>query len=305
MEIQSLRLFVDVARHANFAAVAREHSLDPSSVSRAIAALEENLGVRLFQRSTRRMALTEAGEAYLRRVEPVIQELDAASDEAQALTSGPRGVLRMTTSVALGNRCLVPLLPKFRAEFPELTLELVLSDDNLNLVAERIDLALRLGPSVIADVIGVKLFDTRYKVCAAPAFLESSRRLRKPDDLASVASLLFTLPEFRTRWLFRDRKGSISDVAIHGHIVISNALALRECALLGLGPALLADWLIDEDIAAGRLLQLFPEYEVTATIFETAAFMLYPSRAFLPNKVRVMIDFLRRHLGRRKGGQRR
>jgi len=94
-------------------------------------------------------------------------------------------------------------------------------------------------------------------------------------------------------------------VAIHGHIVISNALALRECALLGLGPALLADWLIDEDIAAGRLLQLFPEYEVTATIFETAAFMLYPSRAFLPNKVRVMIDFLRRHLGRRKGRQRR
>jgi DNA-binding transcriptional LysR family regulator len=300
MDVQTLRVFVDVARHANFAAAAREHSLDPSSVSRAIAALEEDLGVRLFQRSTRRMALTEAGEAYLRRIEAVIQELDAAYEEAQALTLGPRGVLRMTASVAFGNRCLVPLLPKFRAAFPELTHELVLSDDNLDLVSERIDLAVRLGPSVRADVIGVKLVDTRYKVCVAPSFLESARRLRKPGDLGSVASLLLTLPEFRARWLFRDRKGGVSEVPIHGHIVISNALALRECALLGLGPALLADWLVDDDLAAARLVQLFPEYEVTATTFETAAFMLYPSRAFLPNKVRVAMDFLRRHLGRRR-----
>jgi DNA-binding transcriptional LysR family regulator len=274
--------------------------LDPSSVSRTIAALEESLGVRLLQRSTRRMALTEAGEAYLRRVEAVIQELDAASEEAQALTSGPRGVLRLTASVAFGNRCLVPLLPRFRAEFPELALELVLSDDNLDLVSERIDLALRLGPSVTADVVGVKLFDTHYKVCAAPSFLEVAPRLRKPSDLATVASLLFTFPEFRTRWLFRDRKGAVTEIPVHGEIIVSNALALRECALLGLGPALLADWLVDEDIAAGRLVQLFPEYAAAATTFETAAWMLYPSRAFLPHKVRVAIDFLRRHLRRRE-----
>jgi DNA-binding transcriptional LysR family regulator len=298
MDIHSLRLFVDVARHANFAAAAREHSLDPSSVSRAIAALEESLGVRLLQRSTRRMALTEAGEAYLRRVEAVISELDAASEEAHALTSTPRGVLRMTASVAFGNRCLVPLLPSFRAEFPELTLELALSDDNLDLVSERIDLALRLGPSVTADVIGVKLFDTHYKVCAAPSFVEAAPNLREPSDLSSVASLLFTYPEFRTRWLFRDRKGAVTEIPVQGQIVVSNALALRECALLGLGPALLADWLVDQDIAAGRLVQLFPQYEAAATTFDTAAWMLYPSRAFLPSKVRVTIDFLRRHLRR-------
>lgn len=305
MEIQSLRLFVDVARHASFAAAAREHSLDPSSVSRSIAALEEALGVRLLQRSTRRMALTEAGEAYLRRVEAVIQELDTALEEALVLTTGPRGLLRMTASVAFGNRCLVPLLPRFRAEFLELALELILSDENLDLVSERIDLALRLGPSVAADVVAVKLFDTRYKVCAAPSFLATAPHLRRPGDIASVDSLLFTLPDFRTRWLFRNRKGVVTEVPIRGHVIASNALALRECALLGLGPALLADWLVDEDIEAGRLVQLFPEYEATATTFETAAFMLYPSRSFLPNKVRVTMDFLRRHLGQARKRQNR
>jgi DNA-binding transcriptional LysR family regulator len=113
-----------------------------------------------------------------------------------------------------------------------------------------------------------------------------------------VASLLFALPEFRRSWLFRDTKGIVDEVPVRGDMVISNALALRDCAIAGLGPALLADWLIDEDIAAGRLVHLFPDYQAAATTFETAAFMLYPSRAFLPNKVRVTIDFLRRHLGR-------
>jgi DNA-binding transcriptional LysR family regulator len=300
MDTDVLKLFVDVARHASFAAAAREHGLDPSSVSRSIAALEEDLGVRLLQRSTRRMALTEVGEAYLNRIEAVLQELDAASEEAQALTSDPRGVLRLTASVAFGNRRLVPLLPNFQAEFPGLTLELVLSDATLDLVSERIDLAIRLAPSIAADVVAVKLFDTRYKVCAAPSFLKTAPRLDKPSDLASVESLLFTFPDYRTRWLFRDRRGAITEVPVRGGIVTSNALALRECALIGLGPALLADWLVDEDIAAGRLVQLFRDYEAAATSFETAAFMLYPSRAFLPNKVRAAMDFLRRHLGRGK-----
>jgi DNA-binding transcriptional LysR family regulator len=142
-------------------------------------------------------------------------------------------------------------------------------------------------------------------VCAAPSFIEAAPHLRRPGDIAAVESLLFTFPDYRTRWLFRDRKGLVTEVPVRGHIITSNALALRECALLGLGPALLADWLVDEDVRAGRLVQLFPDYEAAATTFDTAAFMLYPSRSFLPNKVRVTMDFLRRHLGRVRKTQRR
>jgi DNA-binding transcriptional LysR family regulator len=183
MIAHTLRLFLAVAQHASFAAAAREHELDPSAVSRAVAALEKELGIRLLQRSTRRVTLTEAGVAYLNRVEPVVQELEAAAEEASALSSAPRGVLRLTASVAFGNRCLVPLLPRLRSTFPELALELLLTDANLDLGAERIDLAVRLAPSVSADVIGVKLFDTRYRVCASPSWLRANASFRDPDQL--------------------------------------------------------------------------------------------------------------------------
>jgi DNA-binding transcriptional LysR family regulator len=187
------------------------------------------------------------------------------------------------------------LLPAFRAQFPRLKLELLLSDTNLDLVGERVDLAVRLGPNFDSSLVGVKLCDTRYRVCASRGYLKNCKPLRQPQDLAAHRCLLFALPEFRTRWLFRDKRGEVTQVAVDGDLVVSNALALRDCALAGMGPCLLANWLIDEDLAAGRLVDLFPAYRVTATDFETAAWLLYPSRTYLPNKVRATIDFLKGH----------
>lgn len=300
MDIKSIQLMIEVARNPSFARVARQHDLDPSSVSRTIAQVESELGFRIFQRTTRSMSLTEAGERYIRRIQPVLQELDAATEEASVLSATPSGRLRMTASVAFGNRCLVPLLPQFRKKFPELQLELILTDSNLDLVGEGIDLAIRLGPSLSGDLVGARLFETRYRVCASAAYLKKSPVLKKPADLSAVASLLFTYPEFRSRWLFRNSRGVVTEVPINGDILISNALALRECALAGLGPALLPNWLVDEDIANRRLVDLFPAYHATATTFDTAAFVLYPNRAFLPTKVRLTIDFLRQQLTRRR-----
>jgi DNA-binding transcriptional LysR family regulator len=295
MELDQLRLFVEVARRGSFAAAARDRVVDPSFVSRMIAALETELKVRLFQRTTRRLALTEAGDLYLGRVEPLLDDLEHARDEVLAISGGPAGTLRLTASVAFGRQCLVPLLPEFRARFPQLKLEVLLSDTNLDLVAERVDLAVRLAPRLDTNLIGVKLCDTRYRVCATPEYLKKSRPLRRPQDLTSHRCLLVTLPEFRTRWLFRNQAGEVIRVPVDGDLVVSNPLALRDCVLAGMGPALLANWLIDEDLAAGRLLDLFPRHRVTATDFETAAWLVYPSRAYLPNKVRATIDFLKGH----------
>lgn len=297
MDVENLRIFVEVIRRGGFATVARDRNLDPSSVSRAVAALEEELGTRLLQRSTRRMGLTEAGTLFFGRIEALIDELDHARDEALAVSAGPVGTLRLTASVAFGHQCLLPLLSKFRALFPALKLELLLTDTNLDLVSERVDLAIRLGASLDTSLIGVQLFNTRYRVCASPAYLARKESLLTPADLSGHKCLLFPLPDFRSRWLFRDNVGTVNAVPIDGDVVISSALALRECALNGMGPTLLANWLIDDDIAQGRLIDLFPGYQVTATDFETAAWLLYPSRAYLPNKVRVMIDFLKQNLG--------
>ena len=298
MDLSTLRAFIDVAQRGNFAAAARDRDVDPSSMSRIIAALELELGVRLFQRTTRRLSLTEAGERYLRRVEALVDELEQARDEALTIDAAPSGTLRMTASVAFGSKCIVPLLGEFRGAFPSLKLELLLDDSNLDLVSERLDLALRLAPSIEADVVGLRLFGTRYRVCASPAYLETARALTAPADLRGHKCLLFALPEFRSRWLFRSAEGKIAEVPVDGDVLISNALALRDCALASMGPALLADWLIDDDLAAGRLVDVFPAYHVAASSFDTAAWLLYPSRAFLPNKVRVSIDFLRRKLSR-------
>ncbi len=297
MDIENLRLLIEVARQGSFAAVARSRDTEPSSVSRAIAALEDELGVRLLQRTTRRMSLTEAGEQYLSRIEPLVNDLDRAHEEVRSTSATPTGTLRLTASVAFGQTCLGPLLPQFRQSFPQLKLELLLTDANLDLVCERVDLAIRLGPKTAADVTYVKLFDTRYRVCASPAYRAGAKLLREPDDLRAHRCLLSTLPDFRSRWLFRNSDGIVSEVSVDGDLVISNPLTLRDCAVAGLGPALLANWLVDKDIAEGRLVELFPEYRVSATNLETAAWLLYPSRAYLPHKVRVAVEFLKLNLG--------
>ncbi len=292
MDIDSLQLFVEVARQGSFSAVARLRGVEVSSVSRAFAALEAELGALLMQRTTRSLVLTEAGEAFLGRIIPLLDAFEAARDGINPHSGSPSGTLRLTASVAFGQRVLVPLVPAFRAAFPKLNLELILQDSNVDLIADRIDLAIRLGSGYGAGVIGSKLMPTRFRVVASPGYIATTGMPKEPADLAVRSCLLFALPDFRTRWLFR-YQGKIGKIPVHGALVASNALALRDFALSGLGPALLADWLIGEDLAGGALVDLFPRHDVTATTFDTAAWLLYPSRKYLPAKVRATIDFLR------------
>ena len=301
MDIETLRIFVRVARRGSFAVVARDCDTDPSSISRAIAALEDELQVRLLQRSTRRMTLTEAGAKYLARLAPLLEELDQARDDALVASAKPIGTIRLTASVAFGQKCIATLLPKLRNAFPDLGVDLVLTDSNLDLVSEGIDLAVRLGPSRDSALIGVKLVETRYHVCASPIYLARSRQekrsLAKPADLSAHRCLLLNLPDYRSRWLFRDSLGTMSEIAVDGDVLISSPLVLLTCALEGMGPALLADWMVKDELIKGKLVDLFPEHAVAATDFETAAWLLYPSRTYLPRKVRVVIDFLRQQFG--------
>jgi len=285
-----------VARLGSFANVARSIDADPSQVSRTIAGLENALGIRLFQRTTRQMKLTEAGELYLGRVEVIVDELDDARDQALALSSKPQGRLRLTTSVAFGQICLIPLMSKFKNAFPHLDVDLVLTDENLDLVSDRIDLAIRLAPAIESEVISTKLFGTCYRVCASPDYISTAPPFKSPDDIINHDTIQYALPDFRERWLFRDVRNKTIEVPVKGTLNISNALVIRESVLLGLGPALMADWLIDDAIKAGKCVDVFPNHQVTATSFETGAWLIYPNRRFLPNKVRVAINFLREHL---------
>jgi len=293
MDISVLQLFVEVMRQRSFAAVARDRNLDPSSVSRAIAGLEEELGVRLFQRTTRQLSPTEAGIAYFERIEPLVEEMQQAIAIATDISGQPKGVLRITTSTSFGKKCVVPLLPAFQAKYSDLTVDLLLTDAVVDLVAERIDLAIRLGLFSDSTLIAQQLMRTYYFVCASPQYLKKCGQLKKPSDLENHNCLLFPLEGFRSRWIFRDRNDDESEILVQGRTTISNAIALQQCAIAGMGLALLPNWLIDEDLQTGSLINVFPDYDVTATDFSTAAWLIYPSRAYVPLKVRVFIDFLK------------
>jgi DNA-binding transcriptional LysR family regulator len=296
MDIQHLKVFIEVVQQGSFAGAARQLDLTPSAVTRAVAALETILDARLLQRTTRKVALTEAGAAYLERVRPLLEDLERAGEELHDDTGQVRGTVRVTASVAYGQMALVPLLPALHAAHPALKVDLLLSDTMLDLVAQRIDVALRLGPAVASSLVGMQLRPVRFRVCASPAYLRKNGRPRHPTDLAQCDCLRFPLPGYRTQWTFRDRDGQTEVVPVQGWLVMSTALALHRAALDGLGPALLGDWLIDSDIAAGRLVDLFPNHEATATNFESAVSVLYASREHVPRRVRAFVDFVKKKL---------
>ncbi|SMC29683.1 transcriptional regulator, LysR family [Andreprevotia lacus DSM 23236] len=296
MDTDLLRIFAEVAHAGSFAAVARQRNVDPSSISRQLAELERAVGARLLQRTTRSLALTEAGDAYLRRIEPLLDELDHARDLALQGAAAPSGTLRLTASVAFGQLRIVPLLGEFRLSYPGVQLDCLFTDENVDLIAQRVDLAIRKAAAVEGDLVATKLVDTRYRIVASPDYLAAAAPIAQPDDLLAHRCLLFPYPGFRSQWRFRDAAGHEVTVPVTGDLMLSTGLALRDAALAGLGPALLPDWVVDEQIAAGRLLPLLGEYRVTGTEFDTAAWLVYPSRRYLPAKVRVMIDFLKAHL---------
>ncbi len=178
MDIATLKTFVEVMRAGSFAAVARLHDVDPSSISRTIAILEHELGFRLFQRTTRRLAATEAGALYFERMQPIIDEIDRVGQEACDIVAEPVGRLRVTASVSFGHTVLVPLLPRLRSAYPELSIDLVLTDAVLDLITEKIDVAVRLGPRIDSGLIGTQVMRTRYHVCASPAYLKAIPRMR-------------------------------------------------------------------------------------------------------------------------------
>ncbi|MDJ1181573.1 LysR family transcriptional regulator [Roseofilum casamattae] len=301
MELSVLQTFIDVVKQGSFAAVARERNIDPSSVSRAIAGLEAELGLRLLQRTTRQLSLTEAGMTYFQRIEPLVEEMQQATQAAKDSSGQPKGTLRITASVSFGLTCIVPFLPNFQSLYPDLAVDLVLTDTNINLFAERIDLAIRLGLLADSTLIAQRLMPTQYRVCASPEYLQQWGHPQTPSEIERHNCLLFPLPGFRSKWRFRDASTTEWEVFVRGKTIISNAIALQQCALAGMGLALLPSWLIAEDLQQQKLINLFPDYAITATEFNTAAWLVYPSRAYIPLKVRVFIEFLHKFVVPRTG----
>lgn len=292
MKLSTLSLFVEVMQHRSFSEVAHLHNVAPSSISRSITALEAELGIRLFQRSTRKLEATQEGILYFERVAPLLDELQSAQQMAVDISKEPQGTLRVTASVVFGQQYIVPLLPALAVEYPDLAIDLILTDAYLDLIEDRIDVAIRLGTLPDSTHIARRLKTMRFYICASPEYIEKHDKPETPAEISKHNCLLFPRNGHDLNWLLKDKQGEVHETPVHGKYLITNSQAIRQSVKAGLGLAMLPDWLIKEDLQSGSLVSIFDDYEVTATDFESAIWMLYPSREYLPLKTRIFMDHL-------------
>lgn len=286
--LAALRVFRQVAELSSFAGAGRRLGLSPPAVSKAIGGLEARLGVRLIDRTTRRMSLTEAGTLYLGQIARILDELDEADRALGPLQKGPTGLLRVTAPLTVGVVYLGHALPDFLRRHPDLSIDLRLDDRRLDLVAEGFDLAVRASDRLEdTSLVARKLAVLRHVVCAAPAYLDAAGAPTRPDDLALHRCIAFTLSGHADRWTFT-RAGRTVAVPIGGRYRVSSSLAVRDALIAGFGLSLIPRAFVESDLRAGRLRAVLDDWESVATTL----YAVYPSRRYPAPKLRVVLDFL-------------
>jgi DNA-binding transcriptional LysR family regulator len=285
---EQLSAFVEVARSQSFAQAARHLERHVSAVSRAVAALERRLGVRLLQRTTRRVALSEAGREYFQRCEALLAEFDGADAEVRDRAASLRGRLRVSAATGAGQTVIAPLVPRFLAAYPLLTLDLQLTNRYVDLVEEGYDLALRVGRLAADSRLVVRLLvPTRRVLLASPAYLERHGSPRTPQQLHEHACLVLDIGARPQRWaLARERAHVAIDVA--GPLRSNNSFILLRACREGLGISLLPETVAGDDLLRRDLRRVLPGW-VSA---EEGIYAVYPSARFIPAKVRAFVDFV-------------
>jgi DNA-binding transcriptional LysR family regulator len=285
---EQLSAFVEVARWQSFARAARHLERHTSAVSRAVAALENRLGVRLLQRTTRRVTLSDAGRDYLKRCEPLLAELDGADAEVRERAASLRGNLRVSVATGAGQTLIAPIVPEFLSAHPAVNLDLQLTNRYVDLIEEGYDLAVRVG-TLAADsrLVVRRLGPSRRTLLASPAYLEHHGAPRTPPQLRDHACLVLDIGTRPQRWqLERGRAHAAVDVA--GPLRSNNAFALLSACKSDLGISLLPAFIADEASSGGALRRVLPGWSTA----ESGIYAVYPSARFIPAKVRALVDFL-------------
>ncbi|BCG85188.1 LysR family transcriptional regulator [Mesorhizobium sp. 113-3-9] len=284
-----IEVFVRVVEAGSFSAAARALRMTPSAVSKLIARLEARLGARLVSRSTRKLLLTPEGAAFYESGLRILADMAAAEREAAA-GAAPRGRLRVNTYVPFGVHRLIPLLPRFLERYPEISVDLVLTDSVIDLMAERADVAIRAGPLGESRLVARKLGQSPVVVVAAPSYLEPHGTPLTPADLDTHNRMGFGFVRHIDGWPFLDARGNAVMIPITGNAQVSDGEAMRLMTLAGAGISRLARWHVAADIAAGRLVPLLEDFNPGD---EEATHAVYVGQGrHLPARVRAFLDFL-------------
>lgn len=286
----AMAAFIASVEEGSFSAAAVKLGLTPSGVSKLIARLEERLRVRLIQRTTRRMQLTQVGTAYFERARRIFEELDALESEIESRDDTPRGTLRVTAPTLLGHVRVLPLLLSFQEAFPEVKVELLLSDRVLDLVDDSVDVAIRMTASPPLSLVAKKLDDDVRVLCASPAYLARRGHPSRPRDLADHDCIIFVVGGASDTWRLKADAHSddVEVVSVRGRFQSNNTPSLSEAALAGFGIVNLPRYLVDGDLQSGRLVAVLDGF----VPIERCIYALYAPTPFTPARIRAFVKHL-------------
>ena len=295
----AVRAFVCAAEQRSFSKTAHKMAVKTSTISRYVSELEKDLGIALFNRSTRGLVLTEGGRVFREHALLAMQALDDARQLTSSLNRTPQGVLRVTMPSAFGRRHIVPHLPAFMTRYADIDLDLVFTDETLNMIEAGIDVAIRIGVLSDSSLMAKRMASHRRIVCGSPEYFERTGMPRVPEDLATHDALrLSLLPD--DKWSFtRVADGSPVQVlvALQGRLRADDSEAVLALAVAGCGVALLPTWLASEALREGRLRHALPEWEARTGRAEPAVWAVYPPKKIVSSKVRAFVDFYAEAIG--------
>jgi len=289
--LQAMELFVSTVREGSFSAAGRRAGLSPASVSRYIGELETQLGVQLFNRSTRHLGLTEAGKIFFQRTEQVLHGIEDAEAAALALQSAPRGTLRIHSRTMFGIKVLSPLMPEFQKLYPELKVELRLSERRAQLREEELDVDFQIAAPKDPGLMQRRLLRSERILVAAPDYVARMPKLRQPGDLTAHNCLTYWMGPDDVVWKFM-RKGKLSEIVVPSTFGSNNGIILCDLAVQGHGIALLDDYTVAGELKAGKLVRLMPGFQVTNSSFDEGIYATFLESSYLPEKIRVFVDYM-------------
>ncbi|EKO3501874.1 LysR substrate-binding domain-containing protein [Vibrio fluvialis] len=279
--------FVAVAETSSFTQAAKRLVTSVANVSRRIALLEERLGVKLLLRTTRKVSLTEAGQVYYQQCRALLEGLEQAELTVTQMQQTPRGKLKVTAPVTYGEQKIAPLLNDFLLQHPKLELELVLTNQKLDLIEQGVDVAVRLGQLDDSSFIARRLSNRHLYVCATPDYLAQCGTPHTLSELTKHSCLVGTYDH----WRFKENQQSRS-IRVKGRLSCSSGVVLLDAVLKGMGLAQLPDYYVEEYLLSGRLVEVLPSYRDD----REGVWALYPQNRHLSPKVRLLVDYLAQHL---------